>query len=249
MKGVTQKNYDMYRSDKGLPRQSVQRISDAELQDIYKTRYWDLVKGDELPSGVDYAVFDGAVNSGPGQSIKWLQRALAPVYQGRADGIIGPATLAALDAWVDYDDLIDRMLKLRMAFLRALKGWGTFGRGWTSRVNNVKQAAQAMATGSVGPGPVYVPGGDTKGYIQDAKTAPSTAPGDVMTGGGSAGAVITQTVNQLTPLSNFASVAYIITALTVAGALIAVGGIVWRSWAQRKNSELQNALGLMPDEN
>ncbi|WP_292147890.1 hypothetical protein [Mesorhizobium sp.] len=56
------------------------------------------MKGDQLPAGVDYVVFDGAVNSGPKQSIVWMQRALGPLYKGRVDGVIGLATIAAAQA-------------------------------------------------------------------------------------------------------------------------------------------------------
>src|SRR6187401_363537 len=88
-KGITQRVYDMYRKDKGLNTRSVKNIDKAEISDIYKTRYWDMIKGDRLPDGIDYVVFDGAVNSGPGQSVKWLQRALGDNYAGKVDGQLG----------------------------------------------------------------------------------------------------------------------------------------------------------------
>src|SRR5690606_40800811 len=72
----------------------LKKITGTQLQKIYKSGYWDKVRGDELPSGVDYAVFDYAVNSGPGQAIKHLQE----VVGVKVDGIIGPATLAAVNA-------------------------------------------------------------------------------------------------------------------------------------------------------
>src|SRR5690349_1648581 len=75
-KGVTQKTYDNWRVDHGLPPQSVRLITPAEVMAVYKRRYWDAVKGDSLPAGLDYCLFDLAVNSGPVRAITFLQEAL-----------------------------------------------------------------------------------------------------------------------------------------------------------------------------
>ncbi|WP_246680973.1 glycoside hydrolase family 108 protein [Mesorhizobium sp. B2-4-9] len=123
MKGVTQHVYDGYRRGKGLSTRSVKNITTAELNDIYDKQYWDAVKGDLLPDGVDYVVFDGGVNSGPGRSIMWLQQALRPAYTGPIDGVVGVGTLAALKAVNNNDALIDCICDARMNFLRHL---GTF---------------------------------------------------------------------------------------------------------------------------
>lgn len=107
----------------------MKQMTPVERDDIYDRQYWDAVKADQLPAGVDYVVFDGAVNSGPMQSIKWLQRALQPVYTGQIDGVMGLATLAALNATNNHDALVDRICDRRLAFLKALRTWCTFGRG------------------------------------------------------------------------------------------------------------------------
>ena len=126
-KGVTQKVYDGYRKVKARPPQSVKFISDSELEAIYKLQYWDAVKADLLPTGLDYAVFDLAVNSGVGRASKYLQRVLG-VPQ---DGMIGAQTLGAVyNTKKHINDLCD----LRMSFLRQLKNFATFGKGWTRRV-------------------------------------------------------------------------------------------------------------------
>ncbi|RWK20700.1 MAG: N-acetylmuramidase, partial [Mesorhizobium sp.] len=138
MKGVTQRVYDAYRKSKGLALRSVKRITGQELFEIYDRQYWDAVKGDLLPSGVDYVVFDGAVNSGPKQSIIWLQRALGPLYKGRLDGVMGVGTIAAVQACNDHDALIDRICDQRLIFLQHLNTWPVFGRGWSSRVAEVR---------------------------------------------------------------------------------------------------------------
>lgn len=145
--GVTQATYDGYRRSRGEFTRDVWTIDESEKQAIYRLLYWNKVHGDELPAGVDYAVFDGAVNSGPAQAARWLQRALSV----EVDGNIGPATLQAARDHPDHDRLIADMLGLRMGFLQQLNGWGRYGKGWSSRVAGVKAVAQSWAEGSVGP--------------------------------------------------------------------------------------------------
>jgi lysozyme family protein len=106
---------------------------------MYKAKYWDKIKGDDLPDGVDYAVFDAAVNSGPGRAAKWLQ-ACVGVEQ---DGGIGPKTLAAV-AKHNPAVLVEDYAKRRLSFLMDLPHWGTFGKGWGRRVAEVQNTASSM---------------------------------------------------------------------------------------------------------
>jgi lysozyme family protein len=123
------------------------RVSEAEMRELtpasvapmYKSKYWNSVAGDDLPSGVDYAVFDAAVNSGPGQASKWLQRAVGAV----ADGAVGPKTLAAVAA-MGPEEVLEKLNKQRMVFLQELSTFPTFGKGWTNRVSKVGSEALAM---------------------------------------------------------------------------------------------------------
>jgi lysozyme family protein len=142
--GVTQRVYDGYRARRGLHKQSVRAITADEVAEIYKRQYWDAVKADDLPAGVDYAVFDYAVNSGPGRAVKDLQREVGATV----DGVMGFRTLAAVQQQ-DPFDLIERLCNRRMRFLRGLRHWGTFGRGWTARVMGVKDGAQADDIGVI----------------------------------------------------------------------------------------------------
>lgn len=137
-RGVTQAVYDEWRG--GAVKRPVRYLTDFERDAIYRKLYWNKVRGDDLPSGVDYAVFDSAVNSGVGQSARWLQRAAGVAD----DGIIGPITLAAVNA-DDPDTLIMDIITRRMAFLRQLSTWSTFGRGWTERVASVRLRARDLA--------------------------------------------------------------------------------------------------------
>jgi lysozyme family protein len=100
----------------------------ARAKDIYRAEYWARVRAEELPPAVRYAVFDAAVNSGVGQSVRWLQRALGVADDGR----LGPVTLAAAHA-ANPVALRARMVALRLHFLTSLATWSAFGRGWTRR--------------------------------------------------------------------------------------------------------------------
>ena len=138
-KGVTKAVYDAYRRMNGKSIQSVQFVTNDELQAIYRFQYWDKVQGDHLPSGLDYAVFDFAVNSGVSRASKYLQ-AVVGVSQ---DGQIGVKTIAAIkDAKSTINALCDR----RMSFLRNLGTFMAFGRGWTRRVQGVRAKALEMAS-------------------------------------------------------------------------------------------------------
>jgi lysozyme family protein len=246
MKGVTQRVYDAYRVRRGEPRRSVRLIDDAELKAIYRRQYWDVVKADSLPAGVDYAVFDGAVNSGPAQAVKWLQRALGSI---KVDGVVGEATLAAVEAYPDHDRLIALMLARRLAFLEALRTWSTFGRGWSARVAQVRQIGQAWASGSVGPVPAFAAGGNAKATIDQAKALPAKGGADATTGAGigstGLGGVLEQARQQLDPLAASSElIGHVVAALVVTGVLLTVGGVAYRWLAARRARSLADALDL-----
>lgn len=119
---------------------AMRALTPEAVAPLYKARYWDRIKGDQLPAGVDYAVFDAAVNSGPGRAAKWLQACLGV----EVDGDIGPKTLKVLAA-ADINTLIDDYAKRRLSFLTELPHWPTFGKGWSARVLAVQTAASTMA--------------------------------------------------------------------------------------------------------
>lgn len=138
-KGITIATYRKW-IDKDGTAEDLKRITDSQVQKIYRSVYWNSVKGDDLPSGVDYAVFDFAVNSGPVRAAKYLQAVLGVAQ----DGKIGPITLAAAKN-IDAADLINALCDRRMAFLKGLKTFDTFGKGWTSRVSRVRKKAIELA--------------------------------------------------------------------------------------------------------
>jgi lysozyme family protein len=108
---------------------------------LYKRKYWDAVRADDLVAGVDYVVFDVAVNSGPGRAIKFLQSCVGVTV----DGGFGPATLAAVKkSEEDPARLIEMYCARRLEFLQSLKTFETFGKGWSRRVQEVKDKALKM---------------------------------------------------------------------------------------------------------
>lgn len=118
---------------------AMRELKPADVAPLYKSKYWDKVKGDELPAGVDYVVFDCAINSGPGRAAKFLQSCAGV----EPDGGIGPKTLAAVNAIVPKD-LVEDYSKRRLSFLMDLPTWGAFGKGWGRRVGEVEKAALTM---------------------------------------------------------------------------------------------------------
>lgn len=240
MKGVTQRVYDGWRKRNGLAARSVRNISEAELKAIYRKQYWEVIRADEMPDGVDYAVFDGAVNSGPAQAAKWLQRAVGVT----ADGMIGEATLKAVREHPDHDALIADMLARRLGMLKALRTWKTFAAGWSARLASVKAHGQAAAMGSVGPAPRYVKGMEARARLEDAAT-PSAPIGGATAGagGGAVAATLEAARQQLEPYAGASSmVATIFGVLVGAGALVAIGGAAYGLYSSYRSKQVAAAL-------
>lgn len=136
--GVTQATWEQFVGKK-VSNEDMKSLTPEKVGYLYKERYWDKVKGDDLPSGVDLTVWDAAVNSGPKQSAKWLQRAV----NVSDDGSIGPATLLAVSAMPAHL-VISKFNEQRLNFMRGLSTFDTFGKGWTRRVNEVEIASSSM---------------------------------------------------------------------------------------------------------
>ena len=118
---------------------AMRALTPKDVAPLYKQKYWDKIKGDDLPEGVDYAVFDCAINSGAGRAAKFLQSCVGV----DPDGGIGPKTLAAVNSF-DPKQLVEDYSKRRLSFLTDLPTWGTFGKGWSRRINEVEKTALSM---------------------------------------------------------------------------------------------------------
>lgn len=136
--GVTKRVWEEFVGHE-VDEQTMRGLTPEMVAPLYKRMYWDRVRGDELPDGVDYIVFDTAVNSGPGRAIKFLQGCVG----AEMDGALGPKTLAAVKA-ADPKQLVEDYAKRRLSFLQDLPTWDTFGRGWGRRVAEVQNTASTM---------------------------------------------------------------------------------------------------------
>lgn len=136
--GVTKRVYEDFGGTKDM--------KDLEFDDvapIYKQNYWDRVKGDQLPIGLDLCVFDFGVNAGTGRSAKYLQALIGTTV----DGGIGPNTLKAVDAYVEevgIEETIRGFQQKRQDFYESLDTFKTFGKGWTRRVDETTELAISM---------------------------------------------------------------------------------------------------------
>lgn len=127
--------------DGDIDKADVRLVTRPIAEDIYKSMYWEVVKADLLPSGLDLVVVDAAINSGPRASVRWLQRALG-VF---ADGIIGPKTIAAVQASQSLSKLIENTINERLKSVRNFRNYDAFGRGWENRIASVLHRAQELA--------------------------------------------------------------------------------------------------------
>lgn len=118
----------------------IRSLTAEQVKPLYRAEYWNAVSADELPRGVDYAVFDCAVNQGPGRARKWLQTAAGAV----PDGVIGPNTLAAVRT-AGTAAILSKFDVLRASAYRSLPNFDRFGEGWMNRLDDVLRQAQQMA--------------------------------------------------------------------------------------------------------
>jgi lysozyme family protein len=138
--GVTKKVWEEWLG-RNVSEKEMRALTPAMVKPLYKRKYWDAIRADELVAGVDYCVFDVSVNSGSGRAVKLLQSCVGAT----PDGGFGPATLAAVkEAEKDPARLVELYCAKRLEFLQSLKTFETFGKGWSRRVQEVKDKALKM---------------------------------------------------------------------------------------------------------
>ena len=137
--GVTKRVYEDFGGTKDM-----KSLTREDVEPIYKKNYWDKMKCDDLPSGIDLCVFDFGVNAGPRRAGKYLQTLVGAT----ADGIIGPGTLGVLNRYIGTADTREGVIKsyqnARQSYYENLSTFKTFGKGWTRRVNETTELALKM---------------------------------------------------------------------------------------------------------
>lgn len=191
-------------------------VADAEA--IYRDKYWDALRCDDLPAGLDYAVFDYGVNSGVTRAAKVLQRLLGLPDNGRmSDSVIAAATAR------DAAALVALLCDERLAFLKRLRTWPVFGAGWGRRVAEVRRAALAMATGAEDRGVVSQAQG--RGEVPLRKTVRRVTTGAIVGAGGAAASAAHTLGAGWT----------VVIACVAAAAIFAIAGwTFWRRWQKRR---------------
>jgi lysozyme family protein len=144
--GITLTTYRQWSDDPALGSTQVQDMTARTARAIYRSLYWNPLRADALPIGVDLSVFDMGVNAGIWRSARLLQRALG--FTGEeVDGCIGPETLDAA-AKCDPRMLVSDLAERQATYYRSLADFPTFGAGWLNRTEARRNAALAMIAGA-----------------------------------------------------------------------------------------------------
>ena len=136
--GVTKRVYEEFGGTKDM-----KDLTREDVEPIYKKNYWDRLKGDQLPAGLDLCVFDFGVNAGTGRAAKFLQKMIGTT----PDGGIGPMTLKSVNEYVTkngIENTIKRYQMGRQKYYESLSTFATFGKGWTRRVKETTDLAIKM---------------------------------------------------------------------------------------------------------
>lgn len=196
-KGVIQRTYDAFRKARGQAPKDVYLITDAEVQEIYRTGFWNMVEGDRLEAGVDLVTFDAAVNSGPARAKKWLLAAIG-----------GTAV-----------ETVKRLCAKRLGFMQSLTIWSTFKNGWSRRVAHMEATGVAWALAAAGTAPAEVKKELVNEQTKAGKDSAKSGAGGAASGGGTA--VGANEASQVDAIAG-----WVLGGIVVAGLLVAAFFIV-----------------------
>lgn len=220
--GITIADYRRYVKPKATAA-DVRAMKIDEAKAIYRARYWDAQCCDELPAGVDYAVFDYGVNSGIGRSGKVLRRILG--LPDSTSSVTDTVVAAATNA--DAAALVIALCDERLRFLKSLKTWKVFGKGWSARVADVKALALELAANAQ-PKPMPTP-------PPSLPTAKGVVPPNTMAQRSSIAIVAASGVLAVEQARHLGASPGVLCAILAAAAL--VGFAAWMFWRRRQSTQ------------
>jgi lysozyme family protein len=213
LEGVIQVRYNEYRASKGRPKKALvpaMRYTPewiAERNEIYRKLYWDKVGGDTLPHGVDMVVYDFGVNSGPSRALKYLKA-------------LGPDTAI---------NTVKRLCAKRLSFVRGLRTFSVFGKGWSRRIASVEAIGVKMALAAQG----VTPAKQKERLETEGKEAAKKSASDAAKAGGAAASP--GTVTQLPDGLDFSTKVGI--AIAVVAVLAVAAVCTYRWWINRERAK------------
>lgn len=137
--GITQRTYDSWRRMRDLPERDVWQISMDEVHAIYREEFWNVIRGDVLPTGIDLCVLDHSLPSGPDRAIKMMQAEAGAIPDGR----IGSNTVEKVRL-ADSGRFINEFTERRIKFYKGRSLYSTFGAGWLRRASETRRIAHAL---------------------------------------------------------------------------------------------------------
>ncbi len=144
--GITLETFRRYIKPGGTV-DDLKALTRAQAAVVYRRQYWDKVRGNELPTGMDYSMFDFAVNSGWARAVSFIQQQLGVPVDGR----LGPRTMDAIMSQTKNQNVYQGMIATyndnRLNWLRTLSHWDAFGNGWKKRVQRVRSRSLLWAAG------------------------------------------------------------------------------------------------------
>ena len=136
--GVTKRVYEEFGGTKDM-----KDLTQEDVEPIYEKNYWDKLKCDDMPDGLDLMLFDFGVNAGPGRAAKFVQELVGTTV----DGGIGPMSLKAINEYIETHGIsqtIKEYANMRQRYYEGLSTFDTFGKGWTRRVSEVTEKSMDM---------------------------------------------------------------------------------------------------------
>ncbi len=225
MKGITIGRYREYYPN--ATKADLRAISETDLQRIYRDDYWNKVRGDDLPYGVDLATNDFGINSGPSRAARYLQAVLGV----KQDGAIGNETVEAARK-ADGKATIQKLCAKRLGFVQALGTFAVFGKGWSRRIADIEAKAVAMWLARGGTMTAETRkelNGEATKAGKAANTAKNAGKGTVILGGGGTAATNPD---------------WLLIACLIAGTLILAGVLIFKARQHRDRSEAYAAAAV-----